>query len=136
MRGTEAPAPDSAVQPFPSGRDGLLALLCPRFAFAGRLGGSRLCGLAGVARRALPGRDERGRVQLHFSVHEPEVAVAPMQRRGMVGVIASDFIDHVFEHQIDVADLAVLVVPQLGAVGLNGAFDVIVQGRGDGDEMK
>ena len=59
-----------------------------------------------------------------------------MQRRGMVGVIASDFIDHVFEHQIDVADLAVLVVPQLGAVGLNGAFDVIVQGRGDGDEMK
>jgi hypothetical protein len=50
-------------------------------------------------------------------------------------VAVPDYLDDVFQRDIDEADLAVLRLPQVRLIGLGGVLDVVVQTRRDRDEM-
>src|ERR1700736_703425 len=58
-----------------------------------------------------------------------------MQGFRMRRVAEPDYLDDVFQREIDEADLAVLRLAQLRLIGLGGVLDVVVQGRRDRDEI-
>ncbi len=51
------------------------------------------------------------RVQFHFAVDQPEVAVTAVESVGMTFVAEADRLDHVFQRQIDEADVSGVLTP-------------------------
>ena len=87
------------------------------------------------AGRTLGRQAEPRRVKFQLAVDQPEVAVTVMQGFRMCWVAEPDYLDDVFQGEIDEADLAVRRLAQLGMIGLRGILHVVVQGRRDRDEI-
>src|ERR1700730_8307199 len=88
-----------------------------------------------AAGACLAGLTKRRRVQFQLAVDQPEVAVTVMQGVRVPRVAEPDYLDDVFQREIDEADLAVLRLAQVRKIGLCGVLDVIVQGRRDHDDI-